>query len=358
MKTSKISNFGSRGQIIDDIDFATIDDDQWLEIGKSHLKNLLTIIRNPKNLTKDRFYHSIARFGPTKGSVRAHYARKYGRLIDAFDPASLEGVSPEDQEFLLSRTYQMEKTEEGNTLSRVYGMKDEQGHMLGAFDTGDINWHSNESSQLTFAPEVALMGSYKMIGSATGFVQTADYYESVSDSLRSELDDMILVHNYTPGAISPAELNNPLFSHQIRTNFCPVNGAETPLVITSPGGIKGLHYSISTADQIKGLSQQASKEIFAMIDRELFSDRYTFYHWYKHDNDLLLFDNSITMHCRVGGEPDRLAYRIQYEPCNLLDGPWYPYSQPEFNQEYVLRTHELVKILEIKNFKLPVLDNT
>jgi len=354
MKVSKIPGFGSYGQYIDDLDFATLTDEEWLAIGKSHLKNLLTIIRNPKGLSKDEYVERIGRFGPTKGSVRATIAKKYGRLIDAFDPESLKGVSEEDLRFLNSRKYMLEQTEKGNMLSRIYGVKDEEGHMLGSFDSGDLGWHSNESSQLTFAPEVSLMGSENMLNSATGFMQTADYYESVSNSFRSELDEMVILHTYKEGAISPAETSNPEFRKQIQLNFCPVEDAETPLVLTSPGGIRGLHYTINSAHRIKGMSKEQSDQVFKQIDQELFSDRYTFYHHYQTNNDLVLFDNSITLHCRLKGDVNRLAYRIQYEPCHLLDAPWYPYDDPKFLNEYIDQTHELIKILQIEDFKLPI----
>jgi alpha-ketoglutarate-dependent taurine dioxygenase len=353
MKISKIPGFGSYGQIIDNVDFADLSDSDWVTLAKSHLQNLLTIFRNPVNLTKDEFLRRIELCGPTKGSVRAHYAKKYGRVIDAFDPTSLEGVNEADRQYLLSRTYMIELTESGKPISRIYGAKDQHGNMLGSFDSGDLGWHSNEAAQLTFAPEVALMGAQHMIGSATGFVQTADFYQSVSDSFRSELDDMILVHTYKQGFISPAEFENPVFSKQIQLNFCPEEGLETPLVITSPGGVKGMHYAVHSASHIKGMTVEQSTRIFDQINRELFSEKYVYYHHYQHDNDLVMFDNSITLHCRLGGEVERKAYRIQYEPCNLYDAPWYPYSQAEFSNLYVERTHELINILGLPNFKLP-----
>lgn len=349
----KITGFGSYGQILENVDFANMSDDEWLEIAKSHLTSLLTIFKNPIGLTPDGFINRIAQCGPTKGSVRAHYAKKYGRIIDAFDPKSLEGVTLEDKAFLLSRTHMIEVTESGKPISRIYGKKDKDGNMLGSFDSGDLGWHCNESSRLTFAPEVALLGSKNMIGSATGFVQTADFYESVTDTFRSELDDMVLIHKYKQGFISPAEFNNPLFSNQIRLNFCPEDDIETPLVLTSPGGIKGLHYALNSAYKVKGMSDEESDKLFSLINKNVISSKYTYYHYYENNNDMLMFDNSVTLHCRVKGDEDRMAYRIQYEPCNLYDEPWYPYHQQEFLDRYIAQTHELVEILKLDNFKLP-----
>jgi alpha-ketoglutarate-dependent taurine dioxygenase len=352
MIVSKMPGFGSYGQIIDDIDFSTLSHEEWIDIGKSHLKNLVTVFRNPKGLTPDEYIRRIGAFGPNKGSVRAHFARKYGRMLDAFDPSTLEGVSEEDKEYLMSRVHMIERTEEGNYVTRIYGAKDKDGNMLGNFDSGDLGWHSNESGQLSFAPEVSLMGSELMLNSATGFMQTADYYESVTESFRSELDDMVVIHNYRPGGISPAELDNPKFQVQIRLNSCPEENLETPLVVTSPGGIRGLHFTINSATRIKGMSQEESDKIFNIISAEVFTDKYTYYHHYQHNNDLLLFDNSITLHCRLKGEPDRKAFRIQYEPCNLLEDAWYPYDQPEYMNRCVDLNTDLMKILSLKDYKL------
>jgi alpha-ketoglutarate-dependent taurine dioxygenase len=353
MKITKIPGFGNYGQYIDDLDFNTITDEEWAEIGRSHLKNLLTIFRNT-NITKDQYISRITQFGPLKSSIRGYFKKKYGRIPDSLDPASLEGIDEQDKIFFESKKYMLEETEGGNFLTRVTGAKDKDGHMLGFFDSGDLGWHSNESSQITFSPEVALLGSENMIGSATGFVQTADYYESVSDSFRSELDEMVMVHSFTPGKINAAELTDAGMRRQIQLSFCPVNGAEVPLVVTSPGGIRGLHYTINTADHIKGMTKEQSNRIFKQIDDALFTDQYTYYHHYQHNNDLVLFDNSITLHSRVGGAPDRKAYRFQYDPSRLLDAAWHPYDAGPYRDFYVSETQELVKLMSLPNFKVPV----
>ena len=46
MKISKIPGLGRFGVFVDDVDFKTITEEEWLEIGKLHLENLVTIIRD------------------------------------------------------------------------------------------------------------------------------------------------------------------------------------------------------------------------------------------------------------------------------------------------------------------------
>ena len=357
MKITQIPGLGSFGHYIDNVDFNHITDEEWTEIGKLHLQGLVTILRNV-NITKDQFYDRIKQFGPFKGTrnSRAYFQAKYGEEFDALIPGHFEkfNVSKEDRRYMERRRYLIEETDQGRHLTRVSGMQDAAGNDLGVFSSGELLWHSNESSELTFAPGVALLGSSNMIGSTTGFVQTVDYYESLSESFRSELDEMILVHKYKPGGINEKEVQDPEFGTNIKMEFCYNDGAEVPLVLTSPGGHRGLHYTVNTADSIKGMTEEESAKVFDAIDKELFTEKYIYDHKYETDNVLSLFDNSITLHRRKDpGHPDRLAYRIQYDPSNLLESPWYPYHQPEYATKYKEQTHDLIKLLKIKNFKLP-----
>jgi alpha-ketoglutarate-dependent taurine dioxygenase len=356
MKISKINGLGSFGHYVDDVDFNTITDEEWIEIGKLHLQGLVTVIRNT-NITKDQYYNRMQQFGPMKGArnSRAHFIAKYGPKFDAFKPELFDelGVTREDRIYLNTKKHFIEKTEGGNHLTRITGLRDDQGNMLGVFSDGEVYWHSNESSELTFAPGVGLLGSEYMVGSSTGFVQTVDYYQSLSESLRSELDEMVLIHQYIPGRLNEREKIDEQLRINVKFGFCAEDGAEVPLVITSPGGIKGLHYTVNTAVGIKGMSQADSDKLFKEIDKHLFTEQYVFDHWYQQDNDLVLFDNSITLHRRLPGDPNRLAYRIQYDFSDLLDSPWYPYHQPEYAEKYKTQTHELINTLGIKNFKLP-----
>jgi alpha-ketoglutarate-dependent taurine dioxygenase len=352
MKISKIPGFGQFGHYIDDVDFNELTDATWQEIGQIHLKGLLTILRNV-TISKDQFIYRMQQFGPIKADTRQHFMKKYGRVPDALDEKSLEGIDPDDQLYFKTKRHMLEKTEEGNFLTRVTGERDKDGNPLGFFDSGDLGWHSNGSGTLTFTPEVSLLGDTDMVGSATSFIQTVDYYDSLSSSFRSELDEMILIHNYTPGKINQSEIDDPIVRIGIKLAFCPVDGNEVPLVVSSPGGHRGLHYTINTATGIRGMTDQESTKVFEEIDRGLFKHEYMYDHYYTQNNDLLLFDNSVTLHRRIKGSEKRKAFRIQYDPSLLLDTAWQPYHQPEFKKKYSQDCNELIRVLGLKNFKLP-----
>ena len=134
--------------------------------------------------------------------------------------------------------------------------------------------------------------------------------------------------------------------------MCPAP-SELPLVIQSPLGIKGLHYSINTINGIKGMSKEESDKVFAYINKTLFVDKYIYDHWYQQDNDICLFDNSITLHRRLGNTDNRLAYRVQHDYSNLQNGPWQPYLTEPFISDYNKEMAYYVELADIKDFKLP-----
>lgn len=353
MKISKIPGLGRFGIIIDDVDLNTITNEEWMEIGKLHLQNLVTIIRDT-NLTKERQIELTNLFGDRRYGAKNYFLDKYKTSWEIIVAAALDEstvIDTLDRITIKTLIAAQEKTDNGLDITRVSGGYDDKGLPIGFFAEGELLWHSNESGTLTFSPGVSLFAVKNVIGSSTGFVTTPDYYESVSDSFRRELDDMILIHRFTPGKINPG-LNKDQ-DEIMHINMCPVDGKEIPMVITSPGGIRGLHYSINTVWGIKGATKKESDKIFKKINKELFVEKYMYDHWYKNNNDLLLFDNSITMHRRLGNIKDRLCYRIQHDYTNLQDGVWYPYDQKDISKQYEKEIRHFVKVSGIKNFKLP-----
>jgi alpha-ketoglutarate-dependent taurine dioxygenase len=354
MKITKIPGLGRFGIYIDDVDFTTITDDEWTEIGRLHLQNLVTIIRNC-NLTWNMQTDWCMKWGDTRYGIRYLVLKKYpGKTWSDVVRLSLDNDPSIDEidRIRLQNIARMQETSpEGRHVMRVTGKRDEQGNALGMFAEGELLWHSNESGTLTFTPGVALLAAEHVVGSATGFLTTTDYYENVSNSFRSELDEMILVHRFTPGKINPGLRQEQ--DEVMHANMCPEDDTEVPMVIQSPGGITGLHYSINTVYSIKGMTKEESDKVFAEINKELFVEKYTYDHWYKNDGDFLLFDNSITLHRRLGDIKNRLCYRIQHDYSNLQSGFWQPYHQVDVAQKYEDEISYYVELAGIRDFKLP-----
>ena len=66
-----------------------------------------------------------------------------------------------------------------------------------------------------------------------------------------------------------------------------------------------------------------------------------------------MFDNSITLHRRLGNIDGRLCYRIAHDYTNLQDAVYQPYYQKEYQQAYNKQIRAIVKSTGITNFKLP-----
>lgn len=358
-KISPIKEFGTFGVYVDNVDMDHMTDDDWLELGQLAVEKLVIVFRNI-NMSKGQYADWIPKWGPLKADLRARFRRKYGQDFDALKPETWEGIDGVDRTWLETRGNALEAVDDGSGrhLTRIYGGKDGQGKMMGAFAYGELYWHSNESSSLTFSPMVSLLGWEEMHNSCTGFVQTIDYYESLSDSFRRELNDMIVVHGYKAGFVNDNEHTDEVFSAHVKMSFCPDEGTETPLVCVAPNGRKGLHYTVNSAVKIKGMSDNESKKLFTRLDHELFTSENIFDHHYAvGSKDLLVFDNSVTLHRRVGGEPGRKAFRMQFDISPLIDKPWRPFlAHPEYDKEYVEKTHDLVNLVGGdlgERFKLP-----
>lgn len=351
MKISKIPGLGRFGVFVDDLDFATITDEEWMELGKLHLESLVTIIRNVKVEPKT-YEQWIYKWGTQQvlEALRLNKKHSVPSVGHLYGEEEVNGVAvdPKDQKWVknLINVLAIDEVGPQTAMVRVSGMKDETGNPRGLFQEGELLWHSNESGRLEFSPGVALMGYSGVVGSATGFLTTPDWYEEQSESFRSELDEMIIEHEFSPGRINPGlreEQDDIMYR-----NMCP-EPSEIPLIIKSPIGIKGLHYSINTISKIKGMSKEESDKVFDYINKTLFVDKYIYDHWYQQDNDICLFDNSITLHRRLGGIANRLCYRIQYDYDKLVPKDVDRYFQEKYNNQYKERIKEIQKL--IKQYK-------
>lgn len=355
MKVSKIPGLGRFGVFIDDIDFKNMSDEEWMEIGKIHLESLVTIIRDV-DLTVEEYQQRMAKWGTARTIEEYRLTKEYQTFLTKLIPGALAdhpGLKEDDKEYLKTLSNCLVADDAGRItdLLKVTGKRTEDGKPLGMFAEGELLWHSNESGNLAFTPAVSLLGREGMVGSSTGFMTTTDWYEKQSESFRSELDEMILVHKFTPGKINPGLRREQ--DEVMYRNMCPVDGAEIPLIINSPGGYKGLHYSVNTISHVKGMSKEESDKLLSKISNELFVEEYMYDHWYTRDNDLCLFDNSIVQHRRLGGIANRLALRRQYDYSNLVDTPYNPYRQEPFRSQYVEQVTDIVNTLKLKDFKLP-----
>lgn len=347
MKISKIPGLGRFGIFIDDVDLTTITPDQWMEIGKLHLDSLVTIIRGNK-VAPDVYYDLLKSWGTPRYSRPLNFYLKYGRPLKELVMNNLLDDGDKN-ELRLARNWQVDKRRPG--MVRVTGLLNKKGESLGVFDNGELLWHSNECSDPAFVPGVSLMGYQSMIGSCTGFMTTPDWLESQTESFRSELRELITVNNYRPASLNPVIKDEQ--EQFYKNNMCPIPNGEIPLVIKSPSGIEGLHLPATTFDYFKGMSKEESKSLYDHLWKGVMQEQYIYEHWYQSDHDILLFDNSITLHNRKiennGILADRIGLRIQFD-YNHLAGTYRPFAQEEFNVQRQHRIGLMAKATEGMEF--------
>ena len=345
IRITNIPNLEGYGVFVDDIDFKNLTRTEWMDLGKLSMQKLVMIIRST-GLDSRSFHQVIKKWGKDRQNYAATLFARYPWANGQIDQI-IASTEVSDEEKNIIREFQRvggcnQKT--GNTL-RVSGKKI-NGQRIGMFADGELLWHSNESGDIAFTPAVALLGVENVKQSATGFMVTTPYYYSVSDSFRSELDEMVLIHNFVPGRINPG-LNDPQ-DNLMYKNMCPDPDTEIPLVIESPAGIKGLHYSFNTVTGIKGMSNLEAKKVLAEVRKGL--NPYTYDYWWENNDDLLIFDNSIVQHRRLGDTTNRLCYRYQFDYTYLqykvTKKSYIPYFQEPYVTRYNDKMNKITKLLQ------------
>ena len=352
-RITDIPNLEGYGVFVDDIDFKHLTRSEWMDLGKLSMQKLVMIIRST-GLDNRSFHQVIKKWGKDRQNYAATLFARYPWANGQIDHIIASTEVPDEEKDIIREFQRVggcnQKT--GNTL-RVSGKKI-NGQRIGMFADGELLWHSNESGDIAFTPAVALLGAENMTNSATGFMVTTPYYYSVSDSFRSELDEMILIHNFVPGRINPG-LNDPQ-DNLMYKNMCPDPDTEIPLVIKSPAGIKGLHYSFNTVTGIKGMSNLEAKKVLAEIRKGL--DPYTYDYWWENNDDLLIFDNSIVQHRRLGDTTNRLCHRYQFDYTYLqykvTKQNYIPYSQEPYRSRYVMKMNIIGSMLKHEGKSFPV----
>ena len=333
IRITDIPNLEGYGVFVDGIDFKHLTREEWIDLGKLHLKKLVMVIRKSGLKNKKVFYRVLKKWGEHRQNYAAIVFSKYPWAEGQVEKLlSSSEVSQEDKEYIKEfKRIGGHNRQEGNIL-RVTGKKI-NGYRTGLFAHGELLWHSNECGDLAFTPGVALLGQHGMTKSATGFMVTTPYYYSVSDSIRSELDEMVLTHNFVEGKINANGENNIVYK-----NMCPFPNTEIPMVIQSPAGIKGLHYSFNT------VTGSNNDRLLAEVRKGL--EKYTYDYWWENDDDLLIFDNTIVQHRRLGDTTDRLCLRYQFDYTYLHEGLYQPYLQEPYITRHTDRVQKFHKLLQ------------
>lgn len=328
MKITKFKGFGRFGCFVDNFEYDS--PEAWQELEKINLEYLVTYVRGNNKEHWNELLYNTHQFGRYRWGVQNRLG-KYKDLATALDPSKWD-----EQDRLAEATSKKWQVNEGLCWWKVTGAKDTEGKHAGLFGDTELAWHSNESGRYQFTPLVVLYGVKGMTDSATGFICFSDWYESQSESMRSELDQLVCIHQWNELA-DPVGI--PETAALYATAFADPDPVGIPLVIQSPGGIKGLHFSTNTIVGFEGMNQKEGHDLIERIKKETFKDEYIYYNWWENNTgDMLFFDNSICLHNRITTEnkdmksvlESRLAYRAIFDYKSKLD--YSPFFQEEYNK--------------------------
>jgi len=198
-------------------------------------------------------------------------------------------------------------------MVRVTGKRDENSNNLGMFSDGELEWHSNQQGDPNHMPVVALLAWEGTAGTCTEFLNAGQAYADLSDEWKETCDQLVCVHAYRPQEIAPGI--NAVQDQILRYNMCPVDGTRIPLVIKSPGGIRGLHFTYTSISHFDGLPPEESSRIYDYLKDHVRQPKYIHRHNWR-DGDLLFMDNTITMHRRPTKDCSK---RVLYRMCFNYD---------------------------------------
>ncbi len=330
MKVTKVEGLGRFGSIVEDMNYESIED--WERLKQINLETLVTVVRGGGQDRFDSLTRNASIVGRARRSHETVFTKKYGA-----NPYAKHSDWDEVDKMAAKANMRWAKHQQlPESWHLVSGETDQEGRSLGAFGAVECLWHSNESGCYYFTPLVILYGAKGMVGSSTGFCTTTDWYEKQTNAFRSELDELVAHHEYKPYSVAPGA--DPEHEAVLRRNFYMDEGADMPLVIKSPGGITGLHFTFSSVQHFVGMSKNESDSLIKKLVDELYVPEYTYDAWWQHDTgDFIMFDNTITTHNRTlrPGLPlaetlsTRVGYRSHMDYRGLND--YEPFFQPEYN---------------------------
>jgi alpha-ketoglutarate-dependent taurine dioxygenase len=322
MKVSKMPGFGSFGAVVDDFEW---DQPQaYEELRELNIKSLVTVVRGGG---VDNFQHLV-------NNSNGLLTRRPGKFALKYNTRNFRNLLTDQDKAFASKHMNTVLGPEFPGWHRVTGKVNTDNQPIGIFGDTELDWHSNEFMSYDFAPLVLLYGSADMVGSATSFIQTADWYDRQTDSFKSELDELISLCDFDPRKVipngRPVDLELVTITNPNDKNF------RKPLILDSIGGHRGINYSHFITG-FEGMSKADSDKIISKIRSELIDAGTEYDYWWENDTgDLLVFDNTICVHMRklrddinmVEKLHKRVGHRLTGDYTNHVD--WNGFIQQEF----------------------------
>jgi alpha-ketoglutarate-dependent taurine dioxygenase len=299
-----IEGFGSYGGVITGIDLSKITPDDFLSLGKLHLKQLVTVVPSAcTNLNLNQFHELCSHWGD-------FYVRKA-----VVDLTLRKDLTPIQHQAIDSINRYRSGIEHLKGMIPITGKRDNEGRTLGMFADGELDWHTNGSAVTDEFKEpcIALLAVSGTKNSCTEFLQTADAYSLLSNDWKNLIKELKAVHGWKDGSSTPNL--NPEQLEIARLNLAPEEDVVLPVKCVSPGGIEGIYFPYNTIKGFVGYSEKDSNEIYQYLFNHFIKREYVYSHQWD-DGDLIWMDQTITLHRRPTKDcSQRLLYRL----CHTYD---------------------------------------
>ncbi len=201
-------------------------------------------------------------------------------------------------------------------LFLVTNRRDNEGQKTGLFADGEIGWHSNGVC-IPNLKEICV-GLYCVEpadGSVTRWVNTRRAYQNLSESEKSEFENLVLQLKFRNNKFY--KFDDSDFEMKVLKNLDVV---EKPLVMSHPftekNGLYFPHHFVENFRDLSGLTCE-KKSLLERLEKIVFKDEYIYDHlWSK--GDIVFSDQLHSLHKRNDFSGDRLLYRtaFDYKYCN------------------------------------------
>jgi len=296
MKTRPLKNYkGSIGCEVYDIDLATANQDEIMELGKL-VEDQCNVFINQK-VTPRRHYEIQTSWGQPSRALLHNY------VVDK----RVKGTHWRN--LLANLGYVAREIHNTDTdldmspgMSQVSFRKDAKGRPTGIFANGTLNWHSDQCA-LDEAPRLnGLSSLHDSAGSRTDFLQTHDAFMELSSDMQSMIKELKVKHTWRPMGIAK-DLSDAQ-QELTRYNMVSLDGQETPLYSETASGRPGIKFPSYTFNGFVGMSDAESWKIHSMLSQAIYNPDYIYQHDWQ-DGQVMYFDQSICLHRR---------------PTNIVDG--------------------------------------
>ena len=260
---------GNFGNVVCDIDIPTIDDRQLRDLLRSLYANRFLVLKTS---------------GLTKAEYR-HFARRIGDPI----PLSRDPAFPE--------IAHISNLETSTAKTRL----------------GAAHWHTDQSFRNTVSSVTMLYSAQSPTsGGETKFCDMAAAYDALSESTKTEIEDLIVEHRHGISVSAPKDDHKPLPPPGWDPNYT----AFHPLARRHPEtGQKTLYAVTGTAQGIQGMPQADANALLKSLTAHVLQTQFTTS--YRHQvHDIVMWDNPTVMHSATpidqatGTDDARLLWRI------------------------------------------------